>query len=113
MQKQKQIQKDQESNLVQVSIKFPPRLKEGVQDLIDEGHFKTFSDVIITGTRQVVNEYHPQSAANQVRRIRDKLCDDLMKRAKGDKKKARELMMKEQEEILKEDIYQKLINKHQ
>lgn len=76
--------------------------------LVVEGHFKNFSDIAITGVREVVEEYTPNSSAFEVRKIRKDWEDELLTKAKGDKKKAMHLFQKELEQEMKMGVYKNI-----
>ena len=90
------------------TVRVPIKLKEQAEDLIKQGYFKNLSDLLVTGLRDQIQTYSPNFTALVVRKIRKDWEEELMAKAKGNKKKAFDLFRKEIEEESKKDVYKNI-----
>ena len=84
---------------VATTVRLPPQLRREIGTLVEEGHFKNISDFLLASAREKVKEYTPSEATLKAREAKKEIQREYLKKAKGDYKKALNLMFKD---LLKE-----------
>lgn len=73
------------------TVRVPSKLKQDAEEIIKEGYFKNFSDILVAGLRQQVQTYKPSNAVLEGRAARKAVWDYYLKKAKGNAELASKL----------------------
>ena len=90
-------------NGVITSVLLPSKLKQEIKEVVNEGYFKNVSDLLVTGARYEVDKYKPSRATLLSRAAKKKADEYYLKKAKGNRKKAADLMFEDIKKYEKED----------
>ena len=91
------------NNSIITSIVLPRKLKEEIKEIVKAGYFKNVSDLLVTGARHEVDKYQPSRATLISRAAKKKVDEYYLKKAKGSRKKAADLMFEDFKKYEKED----------
>ena len=91
------------SNGEVTSVLLPRKLKEEIKEVVEAGYFKNVSDLLVTGARHEIDKYKPSRATLLSRAAKKKVDEYYLKKAKGNRKKAVDLMFKDFKKYEKEN----------
>ncbi len=85
------------------TVRIPVKLKEYADKLVEEGYYKNFSDLVISGLRREVFENNMTLAVKKAREAKKAVWEEALKKARGDPDKAIKIMQKEAEKLYASD----------
>ena len=77
------------------TVRLPPKVKRAAENLVKEGLFKNFSDVVLAGLRREIYE-------NEAREAREGVWRDYLNKAGGSAEKASKLYLHDATEYQKQ-----------
>jgi len=92
---------------IQTNVRLPARLKKEAEKLVRKGYYKSVSELIVSSLRNEIMNFKKTAKAlkdiEEVRKAREEVLTDFMRKAGGDTNKALKLMQEEAEKIYKKE----------
>lgn len=79
-------------NEVITTVRLPRKLREEITQVVQQGHFKNVSDLLVASARNEVEKYAPSRATLLARQARKEIWNEYLAKAKGSTRKAIKLM---------------------